>query len=395
MTDPPVPTADPLPESMIDRDQWVCWRSEQRDGKATKVPVEPGGGYASATDPDTLRSFSAARTHAVDAGDTGLGLVFTDDDPLVGVDLDDCRDPDTGARFESADDIVERLDSFTEVSPSGIGLHVIVAGDLPAGRNRRGDVELYDSARFFTVAGHHVDGTPDHIPQRPEALAAVHSEYVAPETSAASTSGSNAASQSTSRSAKQGPENRLSDGDLIDCARNAANGEKFRRLWRGSTVGYPSHSEADMALCSLLAFWTGGDADQMDRLFRESGLYREKWDEVHFSDGATYGGRTIERAIAGTDEFYDGGGDDDWDPLGDGDSVNSRTPSMSGDDGGRSVGNSEGDALTTLREELNELERENERLREELAAERAQRADLERQLADRESAGLARYLPWR
>lgn len=68
-----------------------------------------------------------------------------------------------------------------------------------------------------------------------------------------------------------------------------------------------------MALCSLLAFWTGGDANQMDRLFRESGLRREKWDEVHFSDGSTYGEKTIERAIAGTDEFYspsaDGTGD--------------------------------------------------------------------------------------
>ncbi|GAA0212528.1 phage NrS-1 polymerase family protein [Halobaculum roseum] len=395
MTDPPVPTADRLPETLTDRDQWVCWRSEQRDDKSTKVPIEPGGGYASATDPDTWRSLSVARDHAVDTGDAGVGFVFTDDDPLVGVDLDDCRDPDTGALSESADDIVEQLNSYTEVSPSGTGIHVIVAGDLPRGRNRRGDVELYDSARYFTVTGDRVDGTPDHVAERPEALAAVHSAYVAPDTSAASTSGSDAAASSASRSGKQGPGNRLSDADLIDRASDAANGPKFRRLWRGSTAGYPSHSEADMALCSLLAFWTGGDPDQMDRLFRESGLYREKWDEVHFSDGATYGERTIERAIARTDEYYDESSSEGWTPLAvtSAEDRASEQAAGSGDEG--SVADTTGDALADLRAELAKLEQETERLREELAVERTRRKELERELAQQESSRLSRYLPWR
>jgi len=60
-----------------------------------------------------------------------------------------------------------------------------------------------------------------------------------------------------------------------------------------------------MALCCLLAFWTGGDRTQMKQLFRQSGLLREKWDEVHYADGSTYGEKTIERAIATTSEFYD------------------------------------------------------------------------------------------
>lgn len=59
-----------------------------------------------------------------------------------------------------------------------------------------------------------------------------------------------------------------------------------------------------MAFCCLLAFWTGGDQAQMGRLFRESGLLREKWDEVHYADGSTYGEKTIERAIQRTSEFY-------------------------------------------------------------------------------------------
>jgi len=72
----------------------------------------------------------------------------------------------------------------------------------------------------------------------------------------------------------------------------------------GDTSGYESHSEADMALCRLLAFWTGRDRSRMDRLFRQSGLARDKWDEVHYADGSTYGEKTLERAIARTDDVY-------------------------------------------------------------------------------------------
>jgi primase-polymerase (primpol)-like protein len=92
---------------------------------------------------------------------------------------------------------------------------------------------------------------------------------------------------------------------LLKKAQRASNGPKFERLWGGNTGGYESNSEADMALCCLLAFWSGGDQRQMDRLFRQSGLLREKWDEVHFADGSTYGEKTIERAISNTLEFYD------------------------------------------------------------------------------------------
>jgi len=104
------------------------------------------------------------------------------------------------------------------------------------------------------------------------------------------------------------------DDDLLEKARTASNGEKFERLWNGNTVGYDSQSEADMALCCLLAFWTGGDPMQMDHLFRQSGLHREKWDEVHYADGSTYGKKTIERAIATTSEFYDPDTDEDSPP---------------------------------------------------------------------------------
>lgn len=95
----------------------------------------------------------------------------------------------------------------------------------------------------------------------------------------------------------------LSDEELLERARNAANGEKFERLWNGDISGYPSHSEADQALCNLLAFWTGGDAQQIETLFGQSGLVRKKW--RHRAD---YRERTIRNAIQSCSAFYDPSG---------------------------------------------------------------------------------------
>ena len=91
----------------------------------------------------------------------------------------------------------------------------------------------------------------------------------------------------------------LTDAQLLAKATGAANGTTFERLWYGAWDGaYPSQSEADLALCGILAFWTGRDAQRIDQLFRASGLYRPKWDVKHFADGRTYGERTVAIAVA-------------------------------------------------------------------------------------------------
>ncbi|MCF2165468.1 hypothetical protein [Halobacterium salinarum] len=313
MSEPMIDEPEAIPETLRERDQWVCWREEERDGKPTKIPVTPGaGGFASATESETWSSFEAALDYTETEHADGVGFVFTDDDPIVGVDLDDCRDPETDDVDDAALDIIERLDSYTEVSPSGTGYHVLITGTLPDGRNRRGSVELYDTARFFTVTGDHVERTPTRVARRQDALTAIHREYVqeAGDTASESEQRGDAAARSPTTGAADVDVD-LEDEDLLEKARNASNGEKFERLWNGNTVGYDSQSEADMALCCLLAFWTGGDRTQMEQLFRQSGLMREKWDEVHYADGSTYGEKTIERAIATTPEFYDpdAGGD--------------------------------------------------------------------------------------
>ncbi|MEY7849056.1 hypothetical protein AB7C87_07610 [Natrarchaeobius sp. A-rgal3] len=290
-----------IPDTLAERTQWICWRAEDRDGKTTKVPVDPEtGSFASTMDDQTWTTLEQALEYAATGAADGIGFVFTATDPLVGVDLDDCRDPETGEPLEPAPSIIERLDSFTEVSPSGTGYHVILEGDLPDGRNRHGSIEMYDQARFFTVTADHVDGTPTSINERQEALEAVHEEFVASEASDAADSVDD--DPPNTETPDQSLE--LEDEELLENARSASNGEKFDRLWRGSTAGYESQSEADMALCCLLAFWTGGNATRVDHLFRQSGLMRDKWDDIHYSDSSTYGEKTVERAISSTNDVY-------------------------------------------------------------------------------------------
>nr|WP_241430884.1 hypothetical protein [Natronolimnohabitans innermongolicus] len=228
--------------------------------------------------------------------------MFTRTDPLVGIDLDKCRDPETGRPDPEAKEIIQQLESYTEVSPSGTGYHVLVHGELPDGRNRRGGIEMYDQSRFFTVTADHVDGTPTSINERQDALEEVHEEFVAEDDT---DDGIDATTGGRRDDASQSQTLDLEDEVLLEKARTAGNGDKFDRLWRGNISGYDSQSEADMALCCLLAFWTGGNRMQMDRLFRQSGLIRGKWDDVHHADGSTYGEKTLERAIAATGDFYE------------------------------------------------------------------------------------------
>ena len=309
------PPADALPATLVDRDQWVCWQTHQRDDNPTKVPIVPGTTrFASTTDPDSWRTFQTAREAVTTTPVAGLGFVFTADDPLIGIDLDDCRDPETGDPTAWADRIISQLESYTEVSPSGTGYHILVTGTLPEGRNRAGDLELYDRSRFFTVTGDHVDETPTTIAERAQAVATLHAAEVATDASDASspeTAGTgseptvaNADPATYAATTDETAAATVPDDELVARAKDAANGAKFTRLWNGNTSGYESHSEADMALCRLLAFWTGCESRRVDRLFRQSGLYRDKWDAVHYADGSTYGDKTVERAIANTDEVY-------------------------------------------------------------------------------------------
>lgn len=287
---PILPQTDPwgnVPEALKARTAWVCWRYEERDGKPTKVPYNARTGKrAKSNDPNTWATFADAVAAAPRYD--GVGIMFAEG--LCGVDLDHCRDPKTGELEPWAAEVVAELDSYTEASPSGTGVHVLVFGDLPPGRRRKGQVEVYGpgSPRYFTVTGEHLPGTPTTVNERTEALASVHARLI----------GSDAPQADAPR--KPPEPLALDDEELLAKARSARNGADFSRLWEG---GYPEDDSAgDLALCSHLAFWCGGDAARVDALFRRSGRYRQKWERVDYRE------RTIGKALEGMTEFYTGPG---------------------------------------------------------------------------------------
>ena len=151
------PIIENIPMRLTERPQWVCWRLEERDDKTTKVPYIPGTmRRASSTDLMTWRTFSEALA-AYEAGEPpydGIGFCFCSADPFAGIDLDGCRDPESGEISPWAQKIIDDAsEGYVEVSPSGTGVHVIVEGRVRDGGIRRGPVEMYSRDRFFTISG--------------------------------------------------------------------------------------------------------------------------------------------------------------------------------------------------------------------------------------------------
>lgn len=155
-TEPEAVATANIPEVLCRRTQWVNWRYKQKPGKAKidKVPYTPGTEHkASSTDLMTWRSFEEA-VEGYEAGRyDGIGFVFCSGDPFVGIDLDECRDPETGELEEWAQEIIDSVsDGYLEASPSGRGVHIITRGALRDGR-KKGNLEVYGQERFFTFTG--------------------------------------------------------------------------------------------------------------------------------------------------------------------------------------------------------------------------------------------------
>lgn len=144
-----------VPEELKSYPQWVAYRAVPKAaGKVDKIPVDPKTGRnAKADKPETWGTFDEACQAVSKYGLAGIGFEFSKSDPFVGIDLDGCRDAETKAIEPWAQRWIDHFKSYTEVSPSGKGVHIIIKGQLPAGGNRKGAIEVYDSGRFFTVTG--------------------------------------------------------------------------------------------------------------------------------------------------------------------------------------------------------------------------------------------------
>ena len=298
-TRPPRPKAlsvmaENIPADLKRLNQWVVWRYElNKDNEWTKVPCQINGRNASTTDPTTWTDFPRALA-AYQLGRVkfdGIGLACTVESGIVGVDLDHCVDRIAHKWEPWAIEIIRTLDSYAEFSPSGSGVRVWVKGSLPDGRRKKGNVEMYVSGRYLTLTGHILKNLPRTIEQRQDKIAEVHEKFLADKPEA-----------------KPKPNNGAwypSDDQLLDKAFAAKNGDKLKALFDGDTSGHDGDdSAADLALCSMLAFWAADDG-QLDRLFRRSGLMRDKWDEKH--GAVTYGELTIGKAFTTRTERYEPG----------------------------------------------------------------------------------------
>ena len=236
-----------IPHELKTRPQWVHWKLVQRDGKATKLPYNPKTGkLADSTNSETWGTIQEALIATETYGANGIGFVFSEHDPYCGIDLDSCRDPETGAIEPHAQRFIDQFQSYTEITPSGKGFHIIVKGSLPPGGRHKGKIEHYDRARYFTFTGNVLNGT-SAIVERQTELQAFHKEiFGAPD-----------GEPTRKPFSMQVEPLDLDDGTLIERAQNSDDGGKFSKLWAGDWSEYPSQSEGDQALCNKLAFWTG------------------------------------------------------------------------------------------------------------------------------------------
>lgn len=293
---------DGVPDELKVRPQWILcnftWKEANgKPGMWSKPPYRVfRDGLASTTDPMTWNTFGNARNAVLDdrRGD-GVGFVLSKNDPYAGVDLDGCRDPETGEIVGWAQEIIGRFATYTEISPSLTGVKMFCRGELPAECWHRklykgGEIELYDSARYFWVTGHRLESTPKEIHDCQAEIDWMLRLVSEPPTPPPSTNSAD--------------NRRATDNEFFRVASNARNGAKFRSLWDGDTNRYCNdQSRADLALVSIIAFYTGPNAYEIDRRFRMSGLFRPKWDEKRGEK--TYGERTIDKALEHQTDFFD------------------------------------------------------------------------------------------
>jgi len=288
------PDFDAFPADLIECAQWVLWKAVRKGDKWTKEPYNAETGkLASSTNPATWSTFETAKIAYLKGGYAGVGFVLCDMDPFSGFDLDDSYVNEDGSPTEAATEILSLLNSYTERSPSGKGFRVFVRAKLPPGRNRTGDFECYQSGRYLTVTGARLSDYSPSIESRQEEAESIHAAMFAP-----------ADKPETKKERRKADALSLSDAELLEKARKAENGAKFSSLYdHGDLSAHGGdHSRADMALCLMLAFWTGNDPARIDSLFRQSALMRDderrkKWDRL--------GEETIQRAIALCGNTYD------------------------------------------------------------------------------------------
>lgn len=284
-----------IPQELRSVKNWCCWRADPdpgRPGKIKKVPINAlTGGQAQSNNPDTWCSFNDAVSAS--ANFSGIGFMFSGSG-YFGVDIDGAEDAIEDFRHGETDNIIGEfiygLQSYAEYSQSGHGIHIICRGKLPPAGRRRKNVEMYESGRFFIMTGNCASEFAE-IADCTERIKPLHEKYIGGGT------------EPSTGIETPAPLN-LSESEIIRLIEDSKQGDTFRALYAGKWDSiYTSQSEADLGFCNILAFWCRCDEPLMDKIFRSSGLMREKWDRKQ--SGTTYGHITLQKAISGCNKVYE------------------------------------------------------------------------------------------
>ena len=285
-----------IPQELKESGCFFVWRYEERNGKRTKVPYNPlTGSRAQSNNKGTATTFLNALRVSGQYDGLGVGIF----DGFSAIDIDHCVD-DNNNLSEMAKDIISTMASYTELSPSGKGVRILFkASGFKYDKeryyinNQKAGLEVYISGatnKYVTVTGDEISQNRG-IEECTDALQVVLDKYMR----RTQKKGASPAQSFTLQS--------VSDTAVLEKIHKSRNAGKFGALWSGDIGSYQSQSEADLALCNILAFYTNKDAAQIDRLFRQSGLMREsKWDRPQ--SGSTYGKLTIQKAIADCGNAY-------------------------------------------------------------------------------------------
>lgn len=286
-----------IPDALKRNASFCVWKMEKRSGRPTKVPYNPRtGNMAKTNDPSTFADFNTAMKAYAIGGWDGIGYRVSEG--IGAIDIDHCIREDGSLNDVAASILGIFPTAYFEKSPSGTGLRGFfkLSPDFAYDKtvyyinNRKHGLEVYlpgTTNRFVTVTGDMFrSGT---VTQDDKALQTALDTFM---------------KRSTRVSSKTvEPCSYLDDDGVIAHASASESGDKFKALYAGNwEEGYDSQSDADMALVSILAFWCGNVEEQIDRIFRTSGLMRDKWDR-HTGD-STYGQITIRNVVSTNSEIY-------------------------------------------------------------------------------------------
>lgn len=281
-----------VPAELAELRQWVCWGPR---GAGDKTPINPNSGAnASSTDSTTWGTLGQAVQRYLSQRETeklnGVGFVFSPLDPYTGIDLDKCRDPESGVITPEAQALIEQVDSYTESSPSGTGIHIIVRATIPQGK-KKSNIEMYFEKRYFCFTGRSV-GKTQKVESRQKQVMELYSSIFGEIDNQ-----KDAPFTEEKKDALFEAVRNIPDHDLLSIM--GRNEKHFTDLMQGNMEFLKkdkSPSSADFNLCILLGRYTRLDAARTEQFFRQSALYRQKFDARDGTYG-TYGKRTIAKAF--------------------------------------------------------------------------------------------------